>query len=100
MKPETAFRQNRVVPFLNSLLHTAVFPIQQLAISGDPDFLLCMQGRFVALEIKDRGEVPRPLQQYKLDQVVRTRGVALVADPDNWEQIKSVLSQYDRGHFI
>lgn len=97
MKNETKFRQNKVIPFLKTLKHTAYFPIQQLAFSGDPDFLLCVHGRFIALELKDTGQVPRPLQQFKLDQVTRTGGLSLVADPENWQIIKERLSRIDKG---
>lgn len=95
MKPETRFRTGKVIPFLKTLRHTAFFPIQQIAIVGDPDFFLCCCGRFVALELKAAGEKTRPSQQAKLDWVVRTHGVSLVADPDNWEEIKTLLLKLD-----
>lgn len=99
LKPETKFRQNKVIPFLKTLKKTERFPMQQLAIVGDPDFLLCMHGTFVALELKDEGEVPRPLQQHKLDRVAATHGVSIVADPGNWGHVKNVLLQLDRGEY-
>lgn len=96
-KPETKFRNNYVIPFLKTLKMTMYFPIQQLAIHDDPDFLLSIRGSFVALELKDREGKVRPLQEYKLNQVRRTGGVALVADQDNWNTIKQILSAMDKG---
>lgn len=99
MKPETVFRKNRVIPFLKTLKNTAFFPIQQLAISGDPDFMLCVAGRFVALEIKKsdaKADMPRGLQIFKLTEVSRAFGVSLVATPENWEVIKQQLSDMDK----
>lgn len=95
MKPETAFRKNRVIPFLKTLKNIAFFPIQQISISGDPDFFVCLNGNFVALEIKSKGGRTRPLQEKKLSDVVRAGGLAIVAEPSNWEQVKKQMSKLD-----
>lgn len=97
MKPETKFRQNKVIPFLKKLKRTKRFPIQQLSISGTPDFLLCSHGRFVALELKDTGQVPTRLQQSELDAVTRAGGIAIVATPENWSEVKQQLLELDKG---
>lgn len=94
-KEETRFRRSAVRPFLKTLKNTYFFAIQQLAISGDPDYLLCVRGKFVAMELKRSGEEPRPLQKYKLDEIERTGGLSLVATPDNWDQIKLFLTELD-----
>ena len=95
MKPETKFRVNIVDPFLKTLKNCTSFSIQQVSINGDPDKMLCIHGRFVGLELKDVGEKPRKLQAFKLDQIKRTGGVALVADRENWQYIKFILSEMD-----
>lgn len=94
-KPETKFRNNQVTPFLKKLKNCQYFPIQQLAIHDDPDFILCIRGNFVALELKaDDGEL-RPLQSYKLDEVKRAGGTSLVAMPSNWVKVKEILQFLD-----
>jgi hypothetical protein len=97
VKPETKFRTTKVRPFLKTLKNTAFFAIQQMAISGDPDYILCIRGKFVALELKDVGKKPRKLQQYRLDEVRMAGGVALVADPENWEWVKGCLLRLSMG---
>ena len=97
MKPETRFRINHVVPFLKKLPNTYFMSIQQLAISGDPDLILCVRGRFVALELKAEGEKPRKLQEYKLEKIRKAGGIRLVASPENWSNIKQVLVNMDKG---
>ena len=98
MKPETSFRANQVRPFLKTLRHTVAIPVQQLAIRGDPDFILCVRGLFVALELKARGGKVTPLQEYRLKEIrERGEGVVLVANPDNWHEIRSKLQQLDGG---
>lgn len=95
MKPETRFRTNKVLPFLKTLKHCARFPIQQVAIHGDPDYLLCIWGRFVGLELKAEKKNPTVLQLEKLADIERTEGATIVAYPENWEQVKLRLSYMD-----
>lgn len=96
MKPETKFRQAHVVPFLKTLKNTHSFPIQQVGFSGTPDFLLCCNGEFVALELKIDGKKPRRLQEYQLSEVTRCRGLSLVATPKNWHDIKLIIQKRDK----
>lgn len=96
-KPETVLRQNLVRPFLQTLKNTFFEPIQQATIRGSPDFVLCIHGRFCSLELKDVGEEPRPLQELKLFKVTRTGGLRIVADRDNWKQVKELLSKMDQS---
>lgn len=96
-KGETSFRRTKVRPFLKTLKHTASFAIQQLAISGTPDYFLCCYGTFVAMELKDTGGITSPLQKFNLAEVTRTRGVSIVASPENWESVKRQLRRLDRG---
>lgn len=97
MKPETRFRTNRVRPFLNRLPNTHVVAIQQVALRGDSDFILCMNGAFVSLELKRPGEKPSPLQEHKLNKVKKAGGIRLVASPDNWVEIKQILLKLSKG---
>lgn len=99
-KPETLFRNSQVKPFLKTLKKTVVFPIQQLAIVGDPDFILCCYGHFVALELKASGGEPRALQEHKLNEVTRCHGTAIVATPENWSEVKNKLQHLDEGIII
>lgn len=97
MKPETVFRTGQVMPFLKQLSNTAVFPIQQVTIVGDPDILLCICGLFVGLEIKAVKGKTSPMQEYKLDAIRKAGGLALVANPNNWEQVKDLLTKLSEG---
>lgn len=98
MGPESRFRRQVVLPFLKTLKKTKFFPIQQVAITATPDYLICVRGRFVGLELKAAGEEPRPLQEYELRQITAADGVALVASPDNWSEIKDVLLKMSGGY--
>ena len=97
MRGERAFRSQKVLPFLKTLKNTFAEPIQQMAICASPDFLLCVRGRFVAMELKDTGGRLTKLQEYKLNEITRCHGLSLVASPENWDSIKQLLLKLDKG---
>ena len=58
---------------------------------GIPDLLACINGYFLAIEVKsDRGRVS-PLQEYQLKNIRKAGGRAFVISPQNFEELKKVL---------
>jgi len=51
----------------------------QITSVGDPDIIICHDGVFVAIEMKQPGKHPTPLQKQKLDRILACGGVAGVA---------------------
>lgn len=97
-KPETNFRNNVVVPALKLIPRSYFFCIQQFAKVGDPDILMVINGRFVALELKsDEESVIRPIQIYKLEQVIKAGGVAFRVDRSNWNKVYTELLKLAQG---
>lgn len=47
--------------------------------SGVPDILVCVNGRFVGIEVKRPGGIVSPLQQLNIDDIHKSGGVAFVA---------------------
>lgn len=41
---------------------------------GIPDLICCYEGRFVALEVKDKGNFATPLQRYELARIAKAGG--------------------------
>lgn len=92
-QPETIFKE-RVLADLKLLPNTYAVKIQQVAILGTPDILACINGWFVALELKrDDKSKPDPRQKYELDKIDSANGVALVAHPLNWPGILASLKR-------
>jgi hypothetical protein len=89
-KEETLFRK-KVCADLATIPDCWVESIQQVAIRGTPDLLICIRGKFVGLELKKKGGVVAPLQQYKLDQINKAKGYGAVVTPQNWPEIFSLL---------
>lgn len=73
--------ENKIKKYLDSVgayhvkIHGSAF-----MPAGTPDILACINGRFVAIEVKKPiGGVVSSLQQLKIKQVINAGGVAFVA---------------------
>ena len=96
-KPETIFKE-KVMPLLRDLPNSWWEKIQQKSIHGTPDILGCLQGTFVAIELKSEENARiTELQKYKLDLIDRAGGVALVVCPENWERVYRRLTKFSQG---
>jgi hypothetical protein len=71
--------------------------IQQKAIVGTPDILCCIQGRFVAIEIKSKGGKLSALQKVKLQKIIDAGGIGIEVNPSNFEEAKYVLEHLNQG---
>lgn len=94
---ERQFRTRKVLPFLKSLRNSAWFPIQQLAIVGDADYILCCSGHFVWLELKKEVGLQTVMQKFKADWVARTGGFSFIARPSTWESVRKKIKLLDEG---
>lgn len=99
-RPETAFRNNKVNPFLKRLKISWSTSIQQLSIRGIPDKILCVRGKFAVMELKKAGGKPTELQLQNLYLIDKAGGIAIVASPDNWEEVKTFLTKLAEGEDV
>ena len=58
---------------------------------GVPDFLICMQGRFIAVEAKFGSRPPTALQNEQIRQIRAAGGIALVINEVNLGDLRHVL---------
>ena len=92
-KPETLFKE-KCRRDLETLPSTWFVKIQQVVLRGIPDFLICIGGRFIAIELKKAKKGRRePLQEWTLDKIAQSGGYAFVAYPENWDSIFSKLKE-------
>jgi len=89
--------QSKILTYLNSLDAWTVKLITTNK-SGAPDIVGCLQGHFIAIEVKRPGQKPRPLQLYQIEQIRRAGGVAFYAD--SVEKVKKYLSKYVKNAHI
>lgn len=57
--------------------------------AGVPDFILCVCGAFVAIELKAPGGKTTPLQAHTIEQIQKAGGRAVVCD--SLDAVKSVV---------
>lgn len=66
---------------------------------GIPDYLVCVNGRFVALELKrsHKEKMRGTLQENTLDRIHRAGGYCAFVWPDNWDSIRQDILQIVKG---
>lgn len=96
MQKETVFKK-KVMSFLKTLPLTWFVKIQQVALRGTPDILACINGVFIALELKASNESPISLlQEFNLASIKKAGGVGLVVTPETWFTDRQVLASLSK----
>jgi hypothetical protein len=91
MQAETKFKIE-IRPLIDALPKCITFKIQQVGLRGVPDFLCCLNGWFVALELKrSRRAKVQDLQLYYLTRITNAGGFGILVYPENWEQVYKFL---------
>lgn len=74
------------------------FKASERTLAGIPDFIICVNGIFVALELKrdDKSKATK-LQEYTLEQINKVGGLGLVVRPDNFDKVMEVLKTIAKG---
>ena len=91
-QPETIFKK-KVIEFLKFLPKTWFLKTQELAIKGVPDILACVNGTFVAMELKVEARLDK-LQLYNLNRIQECKGYSVEVTPKNWKEVKKVLRTF------
>ena len=60
---------------------------------GTPDILACVNGRFVAVEVKAENGKPSELQLYHIKQIKKAGGLACVLYPKDFEKFKTKMEE-------
>jgi len=96
MKPETRFKM-QVLRDLKTLGEKIWWVKTEAgARRGIPDILICLNGLFIAIELKRPMTEKRqlhyePLQQFTLAKIKKAGGQAFTATPYNWQEIFATL---------
>lgn len=101
---EAAFK-HKVLKFLKKLGHTWYVKNDHRALRGIPDVIACINGNFVALELKGSREKlysnsnkSTKLQLFQLNQIVgRATGIGLMVYPENWGDVQERLKLIAKG---
>lgn len=90
--------QVKVRRHLKLLPNTWFFKASERSLAGIPDVILCVNGMFIALELKrSLKSKATPLQLYCLELINKSKGIGIVATPENWDKIYGVLKIISEG---
>lgn len=59
--------------------------------SGVPDLLACVNGYFVAIEVKAENGKPSDLQLWNVKQIREAGGIAIILYPDQFDKFKELV---------
>ena len=76
-----SYLQKKIIKYLESRGAWVTNTIQT-SRRGCPDILACLDGQFLAIEVKAPGKMSTvaPIQQYQIDQIHKAGGLAFAAD--------------------
>ena len=60
--------------------------------NGTPDILACVNGYFLAIEVKAQDGHPSELQLVKVNAIRKAGGFAYVAYPSGWSKLKDIIN--------
>lgn len=104
MKTESKFYKD-IRPYLDSLPNSVWFKIQAGSLRGRSDLFGCVNGRFVALELKRDGKESQSkgrakLQSVLLKQIETCYGFSAFVTPDNFEDVyKKLVTMANRSKY-
>lgn len=90
-KPETKFKE-LVIKDLKTLKNTWFFKSQEVSRRGIPDLILCVNGFFVAMELKVDSDLDA-LQIYNINKIKEANGWASEVTPKNWKKVFAYLKK-------
>lgn len=91
---------------MEGLPNTWFTKTQQRTIRGTPDYLACVNGVFVGIELKRsaKEKMKLTLQAHNVNKINRAQGLGLFVYPENWDKVQKVLTTlsqrgtYDRAN--
>lgn len=90
MQGETKFKL-KIRPLLYAIPHSWWVKIQLVSFRGIPDYLGCVNGIFVALELKVDGKDATSLQGHVIRKIIAAGGLGFVVTPELWPDIYEIL---------
>jgi len=74
------------------------FKASERSLAGIPDFIICVSGIFVAMELKrDTKSKASRLQEHTLGLINNAGGFGVIVNPDNWTKMFGVIKTLSEG---
>ena len=65
---------------------------------GTPDIIACINGKFVAVEVKGEKGKPSDLQLYHIEQIKKAGGYGIILYPKDFEKFKKDVESLLTSH--
>lgn len=90
--------ENKVKKFLKdrNCWHVKYFANRNTR-AGVPDILACVNGRFVAIEVKAENGRATELQKWNCEKIRESGGIAIVLYPADWDKFVELVNQLRGG---
>ena len=62
--------------------------VEDINAHGIPDLILCLKGKFVAIELKNEDGKLSALQLYNIEKIKQSGGQAFILRPSEFEKFK------------
>lgn len=86
--------QAKILKYLATLPECWVVKVIQANKNGTPDLIACVQGRFLALEVKSATGRPSPIQLHQIEMIRQAGGVVeIVRSVDDVKKLVDSMSQ-------
>lgn len=83
--------ENKIKKYLDSIGAWYVkYHGNAFSANGTPDLLCCVNGVFMAIEVKASKGKPSKIQLYKIEQINKAGGVAFVLYPKDFNKFKKI----------
>ena len=91
MAQEKSF-ENKIKKYLkdNDCWYVKYFA-NRMTKSGIPDILACVNGSFVAIEVKATNGKPSELQLYHREEIRKAKGISIILYPEQFEDFKLLI---------
>lgn len=85
--------QSKIIKYLNGI---GAYSVKTVATNrkGCPDVLVCLNGKFVGLEIKTDKGIISPLQKHNLELIEKSGGTGAVIR--SVEDVKKILKEMEK----
>jgi Holliday junction resolvase len=67
--------------------------------TGIPDLLCCINGYFLAIEVKAENGHPSEIQQYVIGKIRDAGGVAVIVYPSAFDELKNIVQLLKRDEY-
>jgi hypothetical protein len=81
--------QTKILQYLSTVDSLYCFKLVTATTAGHADIHLCYKGKFVAIEVKEKGDTQKDLQKYREQQIRDAGGVYILAE--SLEDVKEVI---------